>query len=104
MRHSGRVRLIDPQLSEDPVTILPWFGDLATFEVDLLFHGHPNHSSVDRVRDQLSDEDQSVFRAVSVVKTLVRRRFAEYERKAAAEDWRLQQNLLVCAHAEALAL
>jgi hypothetical protein len=96
------VWFIDPRLHADSVTSLPWFGDLATFNVDLLPHGWPGQGTMGLVPDRLDEDDCEVFTAVSIVKTLVRWRFALHERTAIAEAWRVQQNMLVCGGAESL--
>lgn len=97
------VVIIDPRCGEDTFSSLPWYGDAATFAVDLLLYSWPldyirTKSGLDRDTD-----DWAAFVAVILVKLLVRFRFAGYEIGGEKEQWRASQNKLVRQRAHLVA-
>lgn len=97
------VILIDPRSNVDSFSELPWFGDAATFAVDLVIHSWNLRDVPSLAVINTNSDTWCCFLAVMLVKLLVRYRFCRYEFGARKEAWRERQDLLVVSRTEAVA-
>lgn len=97
------VYILDPRASNDSFSQLPWFGDVATFSVDLMLHGWTPARICNFAFNSDARETWNIFRCIMMVKLMVRYRFAQYEIFSRNEEWRRRQNALVLSRAAILA-
>jgi hypothetical protein len=97
------VVLIDPRSQTDSFSELPWFGDAATFAVDLVIHSWYLRDVPSLAVIDTGSDTWCCFLAVMLVKLLVRYRFCRYELGARKESWRQRQDQLVVSRAEVVA-
>jgi hypothetical protein len=95
--------LIDPRSRTDSFSELPWFGDAATFAVDLTIHSWALDDMASLGQMDRNSDTWCGFLAVMLIKLLVRYRFCRDELGRQKEDWRERQDMLVVSRAAAIA-
>jgi len=86
-------QLIDPLLSADGVPDIPWFGDEASLDVDLIVSRYAGTTMFARVRPRLDYNGVGIYLVCLIVKALVRLRYSRAEHQlTTSPPWLRQQN------------